>query len=68
MVSPAKGGDELVGIGPALERERGQLQAYDPAFGAGLQHLDLLPRQFQAHRGVQKGDRLVSRKAQVFGP
>ena len=42
MVAAAEGLDEIACVGASLRRERGQLQASNPSFGAGLQHSDVV--------------------------
>jgi len=42
MVAAAEGLDEIACVGASLQRDRGQLQASNPSFGAGLQHSDVV--------------------------
>ena len=47
--------------------ERGQLQAGDPAFGAGFQGGDILRRESEAHRPIEKLGCFGRSKAQICG-
>ena len=51
-----------------LHRERGELQARDPAFGPRLQGRDVVGREVQPHHLVEEGGRLIGGEAQVGGP
>ena len=53
---------------PPLHRERGQLEAYDPALGARLQDRDIGCRKAQSHRLVEEGSRFLRGEPQVRGP
>ena len=61
--SPDEPGNVLV----ALHRERGQLQAGNPAFGARFQGGDVLRREVEAHHLVEKAGGFGGGKAQVGG-
>ena len=53
---------------PPLDRERGQLEAHDPALGARLQDRDVGCRKAQPHRLVEEGSRFLLGESQVRGP
>ena len=50
-----------------LHGKRGQLQAGDPAFGAGFQRGDVFRREAQTHHPVEKFGGLGGGKTQVGG-
>jgi len=54
MVAAGEGLDEAGGVLMSLHRERGQLQAGDPAFGAGFQGRDVFGREVEAHDLVEE--------------
>ena len=66
-VVPGEAGDEAGDVVAALDRERGQLEGGDPAFGARLQRGDIPRRQVQAHHLVEVRGGLVRREAQIGG-
>ena len=66
-VSAGEGPDEPGGVLSPLHRERGQLQAGDPAFGAGFQGGDVFRREVQAHHLVEKFGGFGRGKTQVGG-
>ena len=51
----------------SLQGKRGQLQAGNPAFGAGFQRGDIFRREVQAHRLVEKSGGFGGGKTQVGG-
>ena len=51
----------------SLHGERGQLQAGNPAFGAGFQGGDVFRREIQAHHPVEKFGGFGGGEAQVGG-
>ena len=59
--------DEGVCVLAPLHRQRRQVQARDPALGAGLERGDVLRLQLQFHHVVQERGDLLSGKAQVVG-
>ena len=62
-MAAAEGSEKPRDIGSALQRERGQLQASNPAFRAMLERRNGLGRQVQSHHGLQKRARLGGSKA-----
>jgi hypothetical protein len=67
-VAAREGPHEGVDVEVALERERGQLQPRDPAFGARLQRGHGRIRQLHPDRGAQQRGRLLAGEAQVGLP
>src|SRR6266516_2185853 len=64
-MSAGEGGEKPGDIGSALQRERGQLQSGNPAFGAALQGGNGLGRQVQPHDRLQKRARFGVCKTEV---
>ena len=67
MVAAGEGFDEAGGVLMSLHGKRGQLQAGDPAFGAGFQRGDVFRREVQAHHLVEKFGGFGGGKTQVGG-
>ncbi len=66
-MTAGEGFDEGRGVITALHRERGELQARDPALGAGFEGRHLALGQGQAHDVAQKLGGFGRREAQVGG-
>ena len=66
-VAAGEGLDERGGVGAPLHGERGQLQAGNPALGAGFQGGDLGGGQVQPHHLVEELGGFVRGEAQVGG-
>ena len=64
-VAAGEGLDEAGGVRSPLHGERRQLQAGDPAFGAGLQGGDVLRREVEAHHPVEELGGFGGGEAQV---
>jgi hypothetical protein len=64
-VGAGKGVQEALEVGSALQRQGGQLQSHDPAFGACLQGSDRLRRQVELPHLPEEGRRLTGGEAQV---
>ena len=56
---------KLRGVRMSLQRQRGQLQAGDPAFGARFQGGDVLCREVETHRLVEESGGFGRGEAQV---
>ena len=54
MVAAGEGFYETGGVFVSAHRDRGQLQAGDPALGAGLKRGDVFDREVQAHHLIEK--------------
>ena len=67
MVAAGERLDEACGVLMSLQRNCGQLQPDNPAFGAGLQCADVCRREVEGHPPVEKFLRLGGGKAQVGG-
>ena len=67
MVAAGERFDETGGILMSLHGKRGQLQAGNPAFGAGFQCGDVFRREVQAHHLVEKLGGFGGGKTQVGG-
>jgi len=65
MVAAGERLDEAGGVLMPLHRERGHLQAGNPAFGAGFQRGDLPGREVEAHDLVEEIGRLRGGEAQI---
>src|SRR5262249_6831274 len=64
-VTAGKGGQKRGDIDPALQRERGQLQAGHPSFGAAFEGSNGRCLQVELHHLAQKRADLIGRKAQI---
>ena len=60
--------DEPRNVIPPLHRERGQLEASDPALGPCFEGGDILRRKVQTHHLVEELGRLVGGETQIGGP
>ena len=67
MVAAGEGFYEARGVFVSPHRDRGQLQAGDPALGAGFQGGDIFRREAQAHRPVEELGGLGGGETQVRG-
>ena len=67
MVAAGEGFDKAGGVLLSLHGKRGQLQAGDPAFGAGFQRGDVFRREVQAHHPVEKFGGFGGGETQVGG-
>ena len=67
MVAAGEGLDETGGVLMSLHGKRGQLQAGNPAFGAGFQRGDVFCREVQTHHLVEKLGGFGGGKTQVGG-
>ena len=67
MVAAGERLDEAGGVLMSLHGKRGQLQAGNPAFGAGFQCGDVFRREVQAHHLVEKFGGFGGGKTQVGG-
>ena len=67
-VVPREAGDEAGHVVPVLHRQGGELEGGDPSLGAGVQRVDVVGGQVQAHAVVEVRRGLVGGEPQVGGP
>ena len=58
---------KLAGVRLSLQRQRGQLQAGNPAFGTVFQGGDVVDREVEAHRLIEESGGFGRRKTKIGG-